>query len=119
MVVFPKWARLVLGLVIAGLSYLISGELLHVSEELRGAIAALTMLFASAGVVPPTAADMPVMSPALRFVLTAAVTVAAYVANVVLSVDPTVRGLLVAAVALAASIGIVPPQATHTPVPRK
>lgn len=107
MIVFPAWARLALGLLVAGLGYLVAGEL-HVAEELRGGIAAITLLLASVGVVPPNPADLPKLSPQLRFLLTALVTAAAYVVNT-LSIDPTPRGLLVAVLALAASVGIVPP----------
>lgn len=107
---FPRWARIGLGLLVALLGYLVAGEL-HVSEELRGAIAALTLLLASSGIVPPTPGDLPNLSPQLRFVLTALVTAGGYVVNTVGSVDPTVRGVIVAVLALVASIGIVPPQA--------
>lgn len=110
-VVFPTWARFALGLLVALLGYLVGGEL-HVSEELRGAIAALTILLASAGIVPPGARDLPALSPQVRFLLTAVVTAGAYVVNTLGTVDPTLRGVIVAALALASSIGIVPPQAT-------
>lgn len=117
MVVFSPAVRLVLGLLVAGLGYLVAGELLHVSEELRGAIATLTVVLASVGVVPPKPGDLPVLSPQLRFVLVAIVAAAAYVVNVVVTVDPTLRGIIVALLALAGSVGIVPPQASVAPLP--
>ena len=115
-VVFPTWARIALGLVVAFLGYLVGGEL-AVSEELRGAITSITLLVASAGIVPPKPGDL-VISPTLRYALTTAVVAGGYVLNVVVDIDPTVRGLIVAALALAASVGIVPPQAQTTTVPR-
>lgn len=108
--VFSASARLVLGLIVAGLGYLVAGEL-HVAEELRGAIAALALLLASVGVVPPKPGDLPALSPQVRFGLTAVATGGAYVVNTIGDVEPTVRGVIVAALALAASVGIVPPQA--------
>jgi hypothetical protein len=106
---FPDWARLVLSLVVAFLGYLVAGEL-PVSEELRGAISALTLFLASAGIVPPTLESLPKLSPQLRLVLTGLVSAGAYALSIV-NLDPTVRGVIVAALALAASRGILPPQA--------
>lgn len=112
MIVFPAWARITLGLIVALLGYLVAGEL-HVDQELRGAIAALTALLASVGIVPPKPGELPTLSPQLGFLLTAVATAGAYVVNTVGDVDPTVRGLIVAALALAASVGIVPPMAAR------
>lgn len=112
---FPTWARLALGLLVGLLGYLVAGEL-RVDEDLRAAITALTLLLASAGIVPPTIRDLPPLSPTTRFVLTAFVTALAYIVNVIdaSDLDPTARGLIVAALALAASLGIVPPQTGRT-----
>lgn len=112
MIVFSPAVRLALGLIVGLLGYLVAGEL-HVDEELRGAIAALTALLASVGIVPPKPGDLPRLSPQVSFLLTAAATAGAYLVNTVGTIDPTVRGIVVAALALAASVGIVPPQATH------
>lgn len=110
-VVFSAGARFVLGLIVAFLGYLVAGEL-HVDPQLQGGIAALTALLASVGVVPPKPGDLPAFlrSPSVSFALTAAATAAAYVVTT-LDMDLTLRGLLVAVVALLGSVGIVPPQA--------
>jgi hypothetical protein len=110
MIEFSPTARLLLGLLVAGLGYLVAGEL-HVSEELRGGIAALTALLASVGIIPPKPGEWPTLSPQLSFLLTGVATAGAYVVNTIGDIDPTVRGLVVAALALAASVGIVPPLA--------
>jgi hypothetical protein len=109
-IVFKPAVRIGLGLLVGFLGYLVAGEL-HVDEQLRGAIAALVALLASVGIVPPKPGDLPSFSPSVRFMLTAVVTAAAYVVNVAVSIDPTWRGLVVAALAVAGSVGIVPPQA--------
>jgi hypothetical protein len=114
MIVFTPAVRLALGLLVALLGYLVAGEL-HVSEELRGGIAALTLLLASVGVVPPKPGDVPKLSPQVRFLLTALATAGAYVVNTLGDIDPTLRGLVVAALALGASVGIVPPTARNAP----
>lgn len=110
MVTFPAPARLALGLVVALLGFIVGSQDLHISVELAGAIAALTGLLASAGVVPPKPGDLPPLAPWLRFTLTAAVVAGTYVVQT-LSIDLTLRGLIIAALNLAASVGIVPPQA--------
>lgn len=110
MIEFSPTARLLLGLIVAFLGYLVAGEL-HVPEELRGAIAALAALLASVGIVPPKPGDLPTLSPQLSFLFTGVATAGAYVVNTIGDIDPTVRGLVVAALALGASVGIVPPLA--------
>lgn len=110
MIVFSPRLRLALGLLVGLLGFLVAGEL-HVSEELRGAIAALAALLGSVGVVPPKPDDFPHPGPQLGFLLTAVATAGAYVVNTVGDIDPTVRGLVVAVLALGASVGIVPPLA--------
>lgn len=110
MIEFSPTARLLLGLIVAFLSFLVAGEL-HIDDELRGAIAALIMLLGSAGIVPPKPGDWPTLSPQFSFLLTAAATAGAYAVNTIGDIDPTVRGLIVAVLALGASVGIVPPAA--------
>lgn len=105
--VFSKTARLVLGLIIGLIGFLVAGEL-HASKELVGAASALTALFAGQGIVPPTAADLPALSPTLRFVLTTAATAASFVVVYVHGIGNVTQGLIVGVIALAASVGILP-----------
>lgn len=118
-IVFSATARFVLGCIVAFLGFLVAGEL-HVDPQLRGAIAGLTALLAAVGVVPPKPSQLPefLHSPRIGLVLTVVASGAAY-AVTTFSMNPTVRGLIVAALALAGSVGIVPPQAeTGVSVPR-
>lgn len=109
---FPSWARLALGCVVALLGYLVAGDAIHISEEIRGVITSLTLLLASAGIVPPRPGDIKLNSTVSLF-LTVLVIVAGYLLNTVADLEPVVRGLIVAGVALASSLGIVPPQASR------
>lgn len=114
--VFSAGIRFVLGLIVAFLGYLVAGEL-SVDPQLQGAIAALTALLASVGVVPPKPDELPAVlrNPSVSFALTTVVTAGVY-AVTTLDMDVTLRGLIVAAIALLGSVGIVPPQAQRRPV---
>lgn len=107
---FPSWARFALGAVIFLVQYLITGSFIHIGDEERGVISGLVVLFATSGVVPPTPGLIKI-SPGLNFVLMAVVILATYFANTLLDLEPLVRGLILGAVAFAASIGVTPPQA--------
>ena len=109
-VTFPSWARLGLGIIVGLLGYLVVGEL-NASENVTGFVAALTVFLASTGIVPPTAATLPPLSPQLRLFLTGLATFAAYAVEVFLSLSETVTAVLVGCLAFLASIGILPAQA--------
>jgi hypothetical protein len=108
---FPNWARIGLGLVVAFLGYLSGAEIIA-DEGIRSAIATGLVLFAAAGIVPPRASDLH-MSKAVATALTViAMTITAIInlPSVVGHIDGTVRGLIVALLATAAVVGIRPPQ---------
>lgn len=113
-VVFPAWARIALGCVVALVGYLVAGDAIHISEGMRGLISSLTLLLASAGIVPPKPSDIR-LSQTTSLFLTAVVIVAGYVLNTLVDLEPIIRGLIIAALALASSIGIVPPQGNRQP----
>jgi hypothetical protein len=115
---FPGWARFALGCLVAVLGYLTTGDVIHIGDDERALIAAVIGLLASAGVVPPRPGDMPpwLATQAARLVLTLSVVLASYLLQAVLDPEPVLRGILQAFLYLAASVGIVPPQAEAGPV---
>lgn len=108
-VTFPAWARLALGAVIAVVGYLVAGDAIRIDEGMRALLSSLTLVLASAGIVPPKPEDIH-FSPTVSLVLSIVVVVGAYLLNVVPDIEPLWRGLIVAGLAFLASIGIVPPQ---------
>lgn len=105
---FPDWARVVIALVLAVAAYLASSQT-ALDEQTRGAIATGIALVSAAGVIPPLPATvrMPVW---VSVALTVVVVLATYVVNVATSLDADVRGIVVAVLAVLASVGIRPPQ---------
>lgn len=106
--VFPNWARAALGLLVAFLGFLVAGGTIH-NEELRGVLSTGLTIIASAGIVPPRASDLK-MSPAVALALTTLAAAASYLVTAVVSLDPTLRGIVIAAIALLTTVGIRPPQ---------
>lgn len=105
---FPDWARVLIAVVLAVASYLASSQT-ALDEQTRGAIATGIALVSAAGVIPPIPAT--VRMPAVVSVgLTIVVVVVTYVLNVATSLDPDLRGVVVAVLAVLASVGIRPPQ---------
>lgn len=111
---FPNWARIALGLLIGLLGYLISGEYLHVSEELRGALSSIVATLAAAGFVPPRPGSVLLPQP-VRLALTVLTPIVTYVLNTAPDFGATLRGILIAVITFLASILIVPPQVPHPP----
>lgn len=108
---FPNWARILLGLVVGVLGFLLSGGVdLHVSEELRGLLAAISGALAAAGFVPPKPGSV-LLPQAVRTALTVLVPLVLYAVNVLLNIDGTLRGVLAGVITFLASVLIVPPQA--------
>lgn len=107
--VFSPTARLLLGLVVAFLGYFLTGEL-AIGESERVVLSTVVALLASAGIVPPRPEVLRDISAQLRFALTVLVTAAAAALQII-ALDPTLRGLITAALLVTASIGIVPVQA--------
>jgi hypothetical protein len=105
---FPDWARVLIALVLAVASYLASSQT-ALDETTRGAIATGIALVSAAGVIPPLPATL-AMPKVLSIGLTVVVVVVTYVLNVSTSMDADVRGIVVAVLAVAASVGIRPPQ---------
>ena len=106
--VFPNWARVVLGVLIAFAGYVSAGEVIA-DEQWRGALSTAIVLVASTGIIPPLPAVI-AMPKALSVALTVVAGVGTYVLSVAVDIDPTPRGLIVAAIAALATIGIRPPQ---------
>lgn len=104
---FPGWARIALGIVMAGIGYLLAGELVA-DEEIRGALGVLAGFISSAGVVPPRPEDFS-LSPTVRWLLTGVVSFGSYFLTTA-NLEMTVRGILQAAVYLLAATFLVPPQ---------
>jgi hypothetical protein len=105
---FPNWARVAIAVVLAVASYLASSQT-ALDEQTRGAIATGIALVSSIGVVPPLPATLE-MPKVVAVGLTVLVVVVTYVLNVATSIDPDVRGIVVAVLAVLASVGIRPPQ---------
>jgi hypothetical protein len=106
---FPTWARIALGVLVAFVGFMLTGGVFTVDDDARALIGGLVALLASAGVVPPRHGDIPAMSAGVRFAATVVVIAATYFIQQL--DDETLRGIMQAAILLAASIGIVPPQA--------
>lgn len=109
---FPDWARVVIALVLAVASYLASSQT-ALDEQVRGALATGIALVSAMGVIPPLPATLR-MPKAVALGLTVAVVVVTYVLNVVTSMDPDVRGVILAALAVLAAVGIRPPQVARS-----
>lgn len=109
---FPTWARIFLGLVITVVTYIVSGDVIHIDEDTRALLTALVLIVSSAGIVPPSPESVN-LSPTVRLVLTVVVVVLGYVLTkfIIPADDPVLRGIISAALALFSSVGIVPPQA--------
>lgn len=107
---FPAWARIALGFLVAFVTFLINGDSFHIEPDARALISSLIMIVATAGIVPPTP-DTIKISPTVSLLLTVAVVVGNYVLVAVVDLDLLLQGILTALLALAASIGITPPQA--------
>jgi hypothetical protein len=104
---FPDWARVLIGIVLAVLSYLASSQTFD--EEIRGALAAGLVAISAAGVIPPLPQTLRMSKP-VAITLTVIVAVAGYVLNVSVSIDPDLRGIILAALTVLATVGIRPPQ---------
>lgn len=109
---FPNWARLLIAIVLAVASYLASSQT-ALDEQTRGAIATGIALVSAAGVIPPLPATVK-MPAVLSVGLTIVVAAATYVLNVSTTLDPDIRGVVVAVLAVLASVGIRPPQVAKT-----
>lgn len=109
---FPGWARIALGLILAFLGYLVAGPVLHASAFWSVAIPMLTTFFAGYGVVPPRPGDLH-FSPTVHFILTGLALAGTLIATLPsVHLGAIAAGIIVAAINVLASIGIVPPQAT-------
>lgn len=111
---FPSWVRIALGCLVAIVTYLVAGDYIHVDDSARALIASLVLLLGGAGVVTPNGQTFN-LSPAVRFGLIIVAIVLTYILNSVIDLEPIVRGLLSAVLALLVSIGIAPPQAGGSP----
>jgi len=105
---FPNWARVVIAIVLAVAAYLASSQT-ALDEQTRGALATGIAIVSAIGVIPPLPATL-AMPKVLSVGLTVLVVVASYVLNVSTSMDPDVRGIVLAVLAVLASVGIRPPQ---------
>jgi hypothetical protein len=105
---FPDWARVAIAVVLAVAAFLASSQT-ALDEQTRGAIATGIALVSAAGVIPPLPATL-AMPKVVAVGLTVLVVVVTYVLNVATSLDPDLRGIVVAVLAVLASVGIRPPQ---------
>ena len=106
---FPSWARIALGLLVAFITFLLTGGVFNIPEDARALIASLVALVASAGIVPPKPGEVR-LPQAVSLALTAVAIILTYLLNSAFGLDEILRGILTALVALLASIGITPPQ---------
>lgn len=112
-VVFPAWARLALGLLVALAGLLVVS--LHADESTKQLVVSLTTLLAAQGVVPPLPGQIH-LSPVVNLVLTIAAVVGAYLLVGAGGIDQTVKEVLVAVLTIVTSIVITPIHAqTHEP----
>jgi hypothetical protein len=109
---FPDWARVVIALILAVASYLASSQT-ALDEQTRGAIATGIALVSAAGVIPPLPGTLS-MPKAVSVGLTVAVAVVTYVLNVSVTINPDLRGVILAVLAVLASVGIRPPQVARS-----
>jgi hypothetical protein len=105
---FPDWARVLIAIVLAVASYLASSQT-ALDEQTRAAISTGIALVSALGVVPPLPQTLK-MPRALSIALTLAVGIVTYVLNVSVDMNPDVRGVILAVLAVLAAVGIRPPQ---------
>lgn len=105
---FPDWARVLIAIGLAVATYFASSQT-ALDETTRGALATILVVVSAAGVVPPLPTAV-AMSKPVAIALTVVVAVASYLINVSTSLDPDLRGVIVAVLAVLASVGIRPPQ---------
>jgi hypothetical protein len=110
---FPDWARVVIAAVLGVAAYLASSQTAF-DETTRGAIATGIALVSAIGVIPPLPATLS-MPRVVSIGLTVVVVVVTYVLNVATSLDPDIRGVVVAVLTVLASVGIRPPQVARSP----
>lgn len=110
-VTFPRWARLALGILVGITGYVIAGNIISIGDEERALLSSLILVFSSAGIVPPRPEDIR-LTPTARLALAIGVVALGYLLNTVIEPDLNwLRGLLVAVLAFASSVGLTPPQA--------
>ena len=108
-VTFPAVARIVLGAIIGLVTYFVAGDYINIGEAERTLISSVVVLLGSVGIVPPKPEDVK-MSQTVSILLTIAALVLNYVLNTVVEMDDLLRGILLAVLAFASSVGITPPQ---------
>jgi hypothetical protein len=107
-VLFPRWARFALGALVAITGYVIAGDIIQIGDAERAVLSSLILVFASAGIVPPSPKDL-MLSPGVRLGLGIVVVALGYLLNTV--IEPDLNWLrIVAVLAFAASLGLTPPQ---------
>ena len=110
-VVFPAWTRLALGVLVGITGYIIAGDIIRIGDEERALLSSMILVFSSAGIVPPRPEDIR-LTPTVRLALAIGVVALGYLLNTVIEPDLNwLRGVLVAVLAFASSVGLTPPQA--------
>lgn len=115
MVVFPAWARLALGLLVALAGILIVG--LHADESTKQLVLALSTILAAQGIVPPTPGSIR-LSPSLNLMLTIAATIAAYLLTGADGISEELRQVLSGVLLFVTSVVITPVHASGPGTPR-
>ena len=105
---FPDSARVLIAIILAVASYLASSQTAF-DEQTRGALATAIALISATGVIPPLPQTLK-MPRAVSVALTILVGVVTYLLNVSVSMDPDLRGVILAVLAVLAAVGIRPPQ---------
>lgn len=105
---FPDWARVLIAIILAVASYLVSSQT-ALDEQTRGTLATAIALVSATGVIPPIPQTI-TMPKGVSIALTIAVGVVTYGLNVSVSMDPDLRGVILAVLSVLAAVGIRPPQ---------
>ena len=108
-VTFPALARVLLGALVALVTYFVAGDYINIGEDERALISGVVVLLGSVGIVPPRPEDIH-MSQTVSILLTIVALVISYLLNAVVDLDDVLRGILLAVLAFGSSVGITPPQ---------
>jgi uncharacterized membrane protein YccC len=110
-VVFPAWARIGLGLLVALAGLLVVS--LHADESTKQLVVSLTALLAAQGIVPPVPGQIH-LSPVVNLLLTVVAVVGAYFLTGA-SIDEPLHSILTAVLLVVTSVVITPAHAKTQP----
>lgn len=110
-VTFPDWARFALGVLFFAITYLVTGDYVHLPEDARTLIGELILGATVFGIVPVAPTEIAKKIPPWgNYLLLAAVLVGGYLLNAQTDLEPAIRGVFTGLLALGGTIVVRPPQ---------